>query len=372
MASSCSGETFGVQAVRLATRDVAGVPSEALPRFPSAAIRRGLSIAVKAALVAVLFWFLARAGLISLHATRRAFARSDLMVPAIVALLAATFLAAIRWHGLLRAHDIHLTLGRIVRLTLIGNFFSLTLPGAVSGDFVKAFYVGRDTPGRRGDAFASILFDRITGVSALVVVSVAALAIGQGAALRRAGGGTIRSFVAVSAAAVFLFYGYLFLVRRRGEPVLRLFALLERRVPRVASIRRIYVSLRHYHDRRPAVFQALVLSVAIHLLVCFGCLEFWRALDPAPRPALGAFVVVPLGLLVTAVPVAPAGVGTGHAAFGWLFLRLGSKAGANVFNLFALTQLAQAAVGGLVYLGFRRATDVEVATESIGPPDGGA
>jgi len=66
-------------------------------------------------------------------------------------------------------------------------------------------------------------------------------------------------------------------------------------------------------------------------------------------------MLVPLGLLVTAVPIAPAGIGTGHAAFGWLFLRLGSKAGANVFNLFILVQLALASVGGFFYLGFRSA-----------------
>ena len=64
-------------------------------------------------------------------------------------------------------------------------------------------------------------------------------------------------------------------------------------------------------------------------------------------------MVVPIGLLVTAVPIAPAGVGTSHAAFGWLFLHLGSKAGANVFSLFVLVQLAVAGAGGLIYLGFR-------------------
>ncbi len=282
------------------------------------------------------------------------------MAPAVIALVFATFLAAIRWQWLLRAHAIHVRLARTVQLTLIGNFFSLALPGAVSGDFVKAFYVGKETPGRRGDAFASIVFDRIVGVSALVLVSTVALVVGRGAPLTKAGADPIRVFVGSTAAVVVAFYGYLFLVPGQRHPLLRFLHDLEERVPRVGSLRRIYVSLRHYHDRRPAVFQALMVSVLIHLLVCFACLEFWRALDPAAGPALGTFVVVPLGLLVTAVPIAPAGVGTGHAAFGWLFLRLGSRAGANVFNLFVLIQLTQAAVGGLVYLGFR----------SAGAPDG--
>jgi hypothetical protein len=317
--------------------------------------------------VAVLLYLLAHEGLISLQATRRAFAHYDRMAAAIIALLSATMLAAIRWQWLLRAHDIELKMGRTLQLTLIGNFFSLALPGAVSGDFVKAFYVAKEAPGRRGDAFASILFDRIAGVSALVLVSAVALLIGRGTELGKAGA-AIRVFVIWTAGIVLAFYGYLFLVRGPRHPLLRLLHALEEKVPRAASVRRIYLSLRHYHDRRWAVFQALTVSVLIHLLVCFACLEFWRALAPAGGPAIGPFMVVPLGLLVTAVPIAPAGVGTGHAAFGWLFLRLGSKAGANVFNLVVLVQLAQAAVGGLVYLGFRdKAVSRTQAVDSPGP-----
>jgi glycosyltransferase 2 family protein len=330
-----------------------------------AAVRRGLGLAAKLALVALLLYLLAHEGLFSLNATRRGFARYDLMAPAVLALLCATVLAAIRWRWLLGAHSIELNLGRALQLTLIGNFFSLALPGAVSGDFVKAFYAGREAQGRRADAFASVVFDRIAGVSALVIVSATALLVGgHSASLTRAGGATVRGFVTSSAAVVLAFYAYLFLVPGQRHPLLKLLHALEERAPRAASLRRIYVSLRHYHDRRPTVFAALMISIVIHLLVCFACLEFWRALEPSGGPALGAFIVVPLGLLVTAVPLAPAGVGTGHAAFGWLFLRLGSRAGANVFNLLVVIQLAQAAVGGLVYLAFRGTGEPEIVVAS--------
>jgi hypothetical protein len=319
----------------------------------SSPARRRLGLVAKAAVVVALLWLLAHEGLISWQATRRAFARYDRMIPAIAALVAAVLLAGIRWQWLLRAHDIRLKLGRTFQLTLIGNFFSLALPGAVSGDLVKAFYVAKEAPGRRRDAFASIVFDRIVGLSALVLVSAVALLLEPRTGIATAGGGAIRLFVGSAAVVAVLFYAYLFLVPGPRQTPRRLLEALERRAPRTASIHRIYVSLRHYHDRRRTVFQALMVSVLIHLLVCFACLNFWRALQPAGGSSLGPFVVVPIGLLVTAVPIAPAGVGTGHAAFGWLFLHLGSRAGANVFSLFVLVQLALAGVGGLIYLGFR-------------------
>jgi hypothetical protein len=78
-------------------------------------------------------------------------------------------------------------------------------------------------------------------------------------------------------------------------------------------------------------------------------------------------VIVPLGLLVTAIPLTPAGVGTGHAAFTGLFHILGSPAGANVFNFFLVSQIFFGALGGLVYLRFRQETgpvDLRVSASS--------
>ena len=54
-------------------------------------------------------------------------------------MIASAFLGPIRWQLLLRAQGIKLSMGRTAQLTLIGNFFNIALPGAVSGDFVKAF-----------------------------------------------------------------------------------------------------------------------------------------------------------------------------------------------------------------------------------------
>jgi uncharacterized membrane protein YbhN (UPF0104 family) len=61
----------------------------------------------------------------------------------------------------------------------------------------------------------------------------------------------------------------------------------------------------------------------------------------------------PLGFLVTTIPVAPAGVGTGHAAFLFLLQTVGSQRGADIFTLFALAQFFTGGIGGLVYLRFK-------------------
>jgi uncharacterized membrane protein YbhN (UPF0104 family) len=118
-------------------------------------------------------------------------------------------------------------------------------------------------------------------------------------------------------------------------------------------VTQIYFGLRHYHNHRRTVLEVLALSVVIHLLVGWVCWHYAAALGETNLSLLALYVVVPLGLLVTAVPIAPAGVGTGHAAFLFLFGLLGCQRGADVFTLYALSNILLGAIGGIVYLRFR-------------------
>jgi hypothetical protein len=128
------------------------------------------------------------------------------------------------------------------------------------------------------------------------------------------------------------------------------------RFGKIASLARIYEGVRNYHRHRWMTLESLLVSCAIHVLSASCCLLFTMALEPGDTqsiPYLGLYALAPLGLLATAIPLAPAGVGTGHAAFGWLFMLLGYKSGANVFSLMVVYQILWSFIGGLVYLRFR-------------------
>jgi uncharacterized membrane protein YbhN (UPF0104 family) len=71
--------------------------------------------------------------------------------------------------------------------------------------------------------------------------------------------------------------------------------------------------------------------------------------DTAFDPALLA-PIFPFGILVTALPLAPGGLGVGHAAFDRLFSMVGLPGGANVFNVYVLTQLVLNLLGVFPYL----------------------
>ena len=66
-------------------------------------------------------------------------------------------------------------------------------------------------------------------------------------------------------------------------------------------------------------------------------------------PLIALAVIVPIGMLATSIPVLPAGVGTGHAAFYALYKLVGSDQGAEVFSLIVLFQILVGVVGGIVF-----------------------
>lgn len=313
---------------------------------------RHLKTALKLALVVGLLYYLSQRGFLSIHETKKAFNRPDLIISGMLAGLLSSFLGVIRWYWLLEAQGLHIGFKRACQLTYVGNFFNIALPGAVSGDFVKAFYVGKEIRGQRGRAFGSILFDRVAGVSALVLLAAGAAVFGHDQ-IPPGVFTAIRPFLLIAAACVLAFFGYLFLLHENHDPVLSLFRRAEKKFSAAGSLLRIYEGVRVYHHHRSTVLKVLAISLLIHLIVGWICIQFVTALGETHLQLFPIYLVVPLGLLVTAVPIAPAGVGTGHVAFTYFFNLIGSARGADVFTLFVLSNLLVGALGGLVYLRFR-------------------
>lgn len=315
---------------------------------------RGVVIqVVKLSVVALLLYALARNGLLSFEQTARALNHPLELGVGLALILVTALLAAYRWHGLLRAQDIVLPLWRTVELAMVGIFFNIALPGAVTGDLVKGYYLTREAPGREARAAGTILLDRILGVGALALVCAGAQLMIPAEELTGARA-ALRVFVLVLAACVVAGVGYLLAVPERADILLKVMDAVTARVPKLGTLREFYMGMRHYHQTPGAFLWGLFISVLNHLVVGYAFFMFTRALEE-PLTALQVYATAPPGILVTTVPVGPVGVGTGHAAFAYLFRMVGSQRGADVYTLVVLGQLMVGALGGLVYLRFKRA-----------------
>jgi hypothetical protein len=307
----------------------------------------------KVALAGTLLWYLGDRGFLSFEQTLKALARPTHVATGFALIFCSAVIASSRWQWLLKTQAIRISWLRALQLTLIGNFFNLALPGSVTGDLVKGYYAGQESSGRGTRAFGTILFDRILGMSGLIIVGAAASFLAVPGTEGNASYAALCWSVRTVAVGVVGFYAYILLVNPERDPFLALSRVVERRVPRVASLREVYEGVRYYHAHPATVAGALAVSTVNHMVVGGAFYAFALALGEGWMTLTTVYAVFAAGLVITIVPVAPAGVGTGNAAMAFLFNLVGSRRGGDAFTLFVMGQVLVGTVGALVYVRFK-------------------
>jgi uncharacterized membrane protein YbhN (UPF0104 family) len=235
-------------------------------------------------------------------------ARWPWLVVSLLAVASTVVFCSWRWLILLRAQGIGIGAVRAGELYLIGAFFSMLLPGAVSGDVVKGWYVTREAPGRRTEAAVTVLLDRVLGLVALVIFAALVLAwlwprFHAEAGFRAALAGMAAVGVGVCAMVVAAF-------TRRALPDGRFGRVLTR-------IREVFRMA--FADRR-IMFAAILISLVNNVVIIGGEYAAAAAVGVSLRPseAAAGFLLVNI---IAAVPVTPGGLGSREAAcmviLGW-------------------------------------------------------
>lgn len=88
---------------------------------------------------------------------------------ALVALNAGMFVAAARQRSLLRAAGVDIPYRLSLWLYYRGMFYNMALPGGISGDGYKGYYLNRRTPGRLRRIITSLLLERLNGALGLAI-----------------------------------------------------------------------------------------------------------------------------------------------------------------------------------------------------------
>ena len=233
--------------------------------------------------------------------------------PAMLAILALGYLqiglTAWRWAILLSAQEITLPFGRVWGLTMIGMTFNVVIPGAVGGDLVKGYYIARAASGRGSHAATTIVMDRVVGLIGLLLLGAVMVLLNLQDTLRTP---ATRSLGAVTvggvAGGIVVLYAAVFAGGGLGKLQF---------LPR--AVRHIFEALHEYRRRADIIPIALAMSVANQALTCAMYYLALRATGIAHMPLDQFFLVVPLGMVTNAIPISPAGVGVGQAAFFALF-----------------------------------------------------
>jgi uncharacterized membrane protein YbhN (UPF0104 family) len=237
--------------------------------------------------------------------------------------LASMVLPAWRWQLLLKAQGLSEPFGRILRLTWVGYFALLVLPGTAGGDVAKSYLLLRLQPEARVRAVSTVLADRVVGVYALLLLggmSVGWLAWQGG--MPPAVGAMAGVMLALLLGATL--GGAVLWIRRCRQVV---FAVLPR-----AWAEAWTQSADLYQARIGWLLAALVSSLLSSTLFVLalgsaaGCIG-----DNVSLSAL--FLAGPLVVLANCLPISPGGIGVGEAASEALFGAFGVSGGAEMMML---------------------------------------
>lgn len=334
----------------------------AAPRRLRGAVLTFLKVGLSAALLA---WLFQKGGLDD-EPLKRALSQPLILGLVLLIGFVGISLSGLRWAILLRVEGIELPVLEVLRLNWIGHFWNMVIPGAVSGDAVKMYYVGKLAPGRREEAWTTVVADRVIGLAALVALStLATLSSLEEVWARTELRNTFLTMLAVLAAFAL---GGLVL----GLGVGRGSALAERvrqRAPAADLLRRGYHVLLRLGRRPRAVLVSFLISFVGHAMAVGNAFLLGRAAGEMAVSALNYFVLVPIALFSNALPITPGGVGVGEAVLGRLFAWSGGqeKDGVAVMLLIRLMFYVLATLGAVLYALYRRQEHGPLAPAASAP-----
>ena len=304
----------------------------------TAATKRWIGFALKAAVTAGLIWLVLRGVDLGAALDRMADLSAGAAVLAVLLLLSHCFVAGWRWRMVMRLFGPVLPVAVSIRLFLEGYFFNNALPSTIGGDGVRVWRaVKLGLP--LGASVNGVLLDRVTGLTGLFIL----VAAGQPLLYAR-----------IEDTATRLAFAAILLAGAAGIALL----ILARHIPGRLVPARLREGLRklseatHAAYLRPAVsLPVLGLSVVVHGLIVASVhvIAVGLGLDVGLFESL---VLVPAVILLSTVPVSIGGWGLRE---GLMVVALGlagvpADAALTVSVLFGLAQIAAGLPGGVLWL----------------------
>ncbi|MCA9588835.1 MAG: flippase-like domain-containing protein [Myxococcales bacterium] len=280
----------------------------------------------------------------------------------------AVVLGGLRWRVLLTLAGAHPKLSRVFSLQLVALFFNVVIPGNVGGDVLKALYVARNEDAdKRAPILVVVFVERMLGLSGLVALALFVTAVRfptlwSTPSLRplvMSVGLLGFGFVLVPALIVLL-------MRRFGE---RIEARLDGPSRLAGLARKLVQAFRLMATRPGPLVGGMLISILMHGITVAWFALLAREIEGQAASFSAVATIYPLGVLTMILPISPAGVGVGHAAFEKLFAMIGLTGGSTVFNVFLVGQIIPCTIGAIPYVSLRSKAPLSASEETMEPAE---
>lgn len=231
---------------------------------------------------------------------------SRFLIAALLLLLAQIGISSSKWHLILRSDGVLMRLPFLIKTYMIGNFLSLFLPTSFGGDIYRVLAV-RGINRDLAKSTSSVLFDRLTGVLALVsICMIAYLALPD------------QPYEPVVLIGYVLGVAGFLIVS--SDTAIRI--INASKVSLVRKIGKILGSFRNYRRDPRTLALVILLSFIFQLNVVIVNKMYTMALG-LDIPFSVLLVIIPLIYLTEILPISINGLGVRESAFGFFFVLIG-------------------------------------------------
>jgi uncharacterized membrane protein YbhN (UPF0104 family) len=223
----------------------------------------------------------------------------------------------------------------------------------VGGDLVKALFIAHQQPGKRPEAIATVLVDRILGLYAMLLVACLGLGVAgnqiESAPLLRSLQFSVGSVTLAGTAGLLLACS----AATTGPTAQR----LAERLPLVGPLlARLMEAANVYRSRKAYLIAGFAIALVTHGLLITAFWLISQGLPVRGPSLLQTAALVPIGLVAGALLPTPGGLGGLEGTLEWLYSSIGAGQGDGTLVALAYRMMAYlvAAVGACYYFSARK------------------
>lgn len=268
---------------------------------------------------------------------------SSLSPELIVILLLISFVliavSTVKWQLLLKFSGQEEKFLKLFNLYVLGYFVNSFAPSFLGGDAARSYYVSKKN--ERATAFSATFLERLSGFFAMVVLALINFSF-----LPEFSWKLLLLLLFFLCSLVFL---VVLLVSKKPLALIGKVKFLQKYQNFFAVFQdKIMSSLKG----RKLIVQTLLLSFVFHLITVLNTYVCGLAVGWDSIPVVELFVVLPIILLLSAIPLAPSGLGIQEGAFYFFLTQIGasSEQALGIALILRAKAIILAVLGGLIFL----------------------
>lgn len=263
----------------------------------------------------ILLLLVFKMGLIDINQLSLSFKNPTILAAGLVFFILHTLFMALRWNLLVNL-EIFYPFKTAAKQTLIGNFFNFFIPSGVGGDIIKALAISESHKVTKKVSFSLVTIDRVIGLFCLILFSTSFLLVeyfyGMSEPLTKL---LQISLILLSVACIgllFLYHSHKIIPRFKDKFKFFIFQKL------FSFAGQVQVNIaKALHS--PFILKFIGVSF---LIQCMSIGFLYVVTSTLTQEPVSIFVFLPLAcfaFMASAIPLTPAGIGVGQAAFYFIF-----------------------------------------------------